>query len=79
MIFPAEAYTDLGSGLVMILASYYTFRKIWLGSKSSFAYTLIGFTLLDGAQNLANFFTLAFPHPVYLSYQTLYAGNEYAN
>ncbi len=49
MIFPAFAYTDLGFGLTLILATSYSILKIKIGSKSPIAYTLMAFTMLNGA------------------------------
>jgi hypothetical protein len=47
-----------------MIAGSYVIKKIWEGSKSAFAYTLMGFTILDGAQYFADFFILNFRHPV---------------
>jgi hypothetical protein len=54
----------------MMCASAYVFYRIFKGSKSTFAYVLMAFTFLDGAQNFAFFFIALFRHPVYVSGQT---------
>ena len=64
MYLPAENYTYLASGVFMMSASAYVIYKVYKGSKSQFAYVLMAFTFLDGAQNFASFFILAYRHPV---------------
>jgi hypothetical protein len=76
---PALTYSELAAGLTMILSAIYLIYRIHHGSKSTFAYTLISFTFLDGAVALANFFISAFPHPVYANGQYFYGFNFYAN
>lgn len=56
MLWPAETYTTLGSGLILIVASYYTVKKIRKGSRSGFAYTLVAFTILNAVQDFAFFY-----------------------
>lgn len=60
MLFQAYAYTSLVSGLIMIFTSCYSIEKIWQGSKSTFAYALLAFTMLDGVQNFSTFFIYQF-------------------
>jgi hypothetical protein len=55
MLYPAVNYTYLASGIFMISASAYVIYKVYKGSKSQFAYVLMAFTFLDGAQNFAQF------------------------
>ncbi len=66
MVYPLYTYTYLASSLILIAAASYMFYKIYHGSKSGFAYTLIAFTMLDGAYNFANFLLYTFPHPIYV-------------
>ncbi len=61
MIEPDLSYTYLVVGVVLLPASSYCIYKIYQGSKSGFAYILMAFTMLDGAQYVANFFIYTFP------------------
>lgn len=79
MLFPFNAYTNLGCGVALIAALLYTVQLIRQGSKSDFAYILLTFTFLDAAQELACFFICAFPYPVYIGNSKYHAMNQYAN
>ncbi len=57
-------YTHLASGVLTMSASAYVIYKVYKGSKSKFAYVLMAFTFLDGAQNFALFFIYVYMHPV---------------
>jgi hypothetical protein len=48
----------------MMSASANVIYKVYKGSQSQFAYVLMAFTFLDGAQNFANFFIYVIGHPV---------------
>ncbi len=48
----------------MMSASAYVIYKVYKGSKSQFAYVLMAFTFLDGAQNFVFFFIYINMHPV---------------
>ncbi len=56
MFYPAMNYTNLATGVFMMSASAYVIYKVYKGSKSQFAYVLMAFTFVDGAQNFASFF-----------------------
>jgi hypothetical protein len=64
MLYPVSNYTELASGVFMMSASAYVIFKVYRGSKSQFAYLLMAFTFLDGAQNFATFFISVFRHPI---------------
>ncbi len=64
MYYPAESYTFLASGVFMMSASAYVIYKVFKGSKSQFAYVLMAFTFIDGAQNFVTFFISVYRHPV---------------
>ena len=64
MYLPALNYTFLASGVFMMSASAYVIYKVYKGSKSQFAYCLVAFTFLDGAQNFASLFIAVFRHPI---------------
>jgi hypothetical protein len=49
MFLPVMNYTYLTSGVIMMSTSTYVVYRIYLGSKSTFAFVLMAFTLLDGA------------------------------
>jgi hypothetical protein len=53
----------------MMSASACVIYKIYKGSKSHFAYALMAFTFLDGAQNVAYFFTCLYVHPINVGHQ----------
>ncbi len=79
MLNPAYTYTCLLSAVIMISTSIYVIYKIHKGSKSTFAYLLMAFTLLDGAQNFTLFFFSAHRRSIYLDGQTHYFINMYAS
>ncbi len=72
-------YTYLTSGVIMISVSPFVIYKVYRGSKSNFAYILMAFTLLSGAQNFSSFFISKFRHPVYVDDQKYNIANFYAN
>ncbi len=78
MLYPAMNYTCLASGVFMMSASAYVIYQVYKGSKSQFAYVLMAFTFLDGAQNFAFFFISVYRHPVYVGDQVLHGVNIYA-
>ncbi len=71
-------YAELASGVLMMSASAYVNYKVYKGSKSQFAYALMAFTFLDGAQNFADFFISVYRHPIYVGDQTFHGVNIYA-
>jgi hypothetical protein len=71
-------YTCLSSGVFMMSASAYVIYKVYNGSKSQFAYVIMAFTFLDGAQYFAYFFISVNRHPIYVGEQTFYGVNIYA-
>ena len=62
----------------MMSASAYVIYKVYKGSKSQFAYVLMAFTFLDGAQNFAYFFISVYRNPVDVGEQTFHGVNIYA-
>lgn len=69
-IGPVLTYTELAVGLIVMIASSYVLYKIYKGSKSSFAYALMGFALLDGAANFSDYFIFAFRHQIIVDGKT---------
>ena len=78
MYSPITTFTCLATGVIVISAASKTFYKIYHGSKSEFAYTLITFTMIDGVVNFANFFICAFPHTIYIGGQEKNVVNIFA-
>ncbi len=72
-------YTELASGVLMMSASTYVIYKVYKGSKSQFAYVLMAFTFLDGAENFASFFISKYRHPILVGDLTFHCINIYAN
>ncbi len=64
MFSPAMNYTYLGSGVFVMSVSACVNYKVYKGSKSQFAYFLMAFTFLDGAQNFATFVISVYRHPI---------------
>ncbi len=62
----------------MMSASAYVIYKVYKGSKSKFAYILMAFTFLDGAQNFVTFFVFEIRHPINVGDQTIYFVNMFA-
>ena len=53
--FEIYSYSLLVSGLVLVVAACYTLRKIYYGSKSTFAFGIISFTAFLGLIQLTHF------------------------
>ncbi len=66
MFYPAIEYTSLASGVIMMSSSAYVSSKVYKGSKDQFAYILMAFTFLDGAQNFASFFISVNRQPIHV-------------
>jgi hypothetical protein len=75
MSFLAYTYSNLCAGVIMMFSATYVLKKIFKGSKSKFAYELMAFTFLDGAQFFAIFFIYSFTHPIYVGGQKIYVVN----
>ncbi len=56
MLYIVLKYTQLATGSILIPVASFVSYKIYKGSKSIFAYVLMFFTFLDGAQFLLIFF-----------------------
>ena len=65
-LLPLFTYTEIAAGVILMITASYVAVKIYQGSKSIFAYTLMGLTFLDGAQFFSMFFIFNFRHTVYL-------------
>jgi hypothetical protein len=61
-----------------MISSSYVLYKIWKGSKSAFAYVLMAFTLLDGAQFFFTYFIFAYSQSLQIGDQKVQALNPYA-
>ncbi len=72
-------YTYLSSGVLNMSASAYVIYKVYKGSKSQFAYVLMAFTFVDGAQDFATFFIFAYRHPILVGDKVYHTANFYAN
>jgi hypothetical protein len=75
VLYPAYIYTNIAAGVILLIAAPYVIRMIWKGSKSLFAYALMAFTLIDGAQFFAFFCIQTIRHPIIVGDQTIYAVN----
>ncbi len=53
--YPAFSFTCLADSVILFLASAITFYKLYRGSKSNFAYLLIGFTFANALSRLTIF------------------------
>jgi hypothetical protein len=65
-------------GVIIVPAGSFCIYKIYRGSKSGFAYTLMAFTLLDGVQFIAQFLTNTFPQTISIGDNKQFVVNEYA-
>jgi hypothetical protein len=79
MIYLAMSYTCLASGVIMMSASTFVMYRVYKGSKSVFAYSLMAFTFLDGAQFFACYFISLNAHPIYADGQTFQVVNFHAS
>ena len=73
--YPAYTYTNIAAGVILMIAAPYVLKKVWEGSKSTFAYALMAFTFLDGAQFFAFFFIQTFRHSIIVADKRIYAVN----
>ncbi len=78
MFTPADNYTNLASGVILMSASSFVISKVCKGSQSKFAYVLMALTFIDGAIDFALFFILVYLHPVIVRGQTYQVFNIYA-
>lgn len=67
MFYPVYAVSNLVVGVILVLAPLFAFCKIYTGSKSKFAYTLMGFTACFGVQYIAYYFIDAYPQRLSMS------------
>ncbi len=72
MIDPAENYTCLVSGVVLLSASTFVIYRVSKGSKSTFAYVLMAFTFMDGMQSIAFVVINLCSHPITINGKTNY-------
>ena len=66
-----EAYTYLSTGLVLILVAFIAILYTWCTTKNTFAYTQMGFTLLNGLLYVAWFVVYACPRTDVQFYPTV--------
>ncbi len=62
MLYPAVSCANLTEAVILIVASLFTFKKLYQGSKSKFAYLLTAFAFADAFNRLAIFVALVFPN-----------------
>ncbi len=62
MLWKLASYACLVAATILFPASTFTFKKIWRGSKSHFAYLLVAFTFAAALNNLTWFFMDMFPN-----------------
>jgi hypothetical protein len=55
MLYPAISFACLAEAVILFPASSFTFKKLYEGSKSDFAYLLTAFTFADAFGRLATF------------------------
>lgn len=74
---PLNAYANLVSGTIILAGFIFTFIKIYQGSKSEVAYTLMAFTCGFAIQDLGDFVMALFPKQVMIDGLILYKPNFY--
>ena len=62
MLYPVYSFACLAEAIILCPVSSVTFRKLYQGSKSHFAYLLIAFTLAFGLNRLVTFLINQFPN-----------------
>ncbi len=65
MLFSVLALTVLVGGLIMMIVAIPVYYWVYKGSKSTFAFTLLAFTFLDGASNFSQFFIFVYPKTIH--------------
>jgi len=61
---PVISYTNLSSSIILFIVASVTTFKIYFGSKSSFAYTLLGFTFAFAFESLAFYLINVLRHEI---------------
>jgi hypothetical protein len=65
MFFPGVSFSRLAESVILFTASSFTFKILYQGSKSNFAYLLISFTVLYAFNSLTFFIMYLFPNEKY--------------
>ena len=61
-VFPVIAYTCLALGVLLLVADAVTVVKVIRGSRSTFALVLLGYTLAQAFNFIAQYFAFSFLH-----------------
>lgn len=69
---PLNDWTNLTIGLILLIASSATIAKINQGSKSAFAYTLMGFSFASAMISIIGFFTDAYRYKIVVNGKDYY-------
>ncbi len=62
MLFKAFSFANLAQAVILFPLSSFTLNKVCKGSKSDFAYLLMGFTIADAFCKLSAFIMYLFPY-----------------
>jgi hypothetical protein len=62
MLYIVVSFASLAEAVILFPASLFTFRNLYQGSKSTFAYILTAFTFADALSRLATFIYYFFPN-----------------
>ena len=75
LLFPLYSICNLVAGTVSLILGTITMIKIYFGSKSTFAYILMLFTILIALDRILLFFIYAYPHEYIIDGNTDYVTN----
>ena len=75
LLFPTYSICNLVSGVVSLILGTFTLIKIYLGSKSTFAYTLMFFTILISLDRILLFLVYATPIEYFIDGYAIYFTN----
>jgi hypothetical protein len=75
---PVLANTNLSSSIILFTVASATTYKIYFGSKSSFAYTLLGFTFAFASESLAFYLINVLRHEITYDSESKEIRNYYA-
>lgn len=59
MLYPVYSWLKLITGIIELIVGTITILKVYVGSNSSFAYTLLAFVLLYGLNGISSFIILS--------------------
>ena len=75
---PVIAYTNLSTSIILFFVASATIHKVYFGSKSSFAYTMLGFTFAFASESFYFYLINILRHEITYDSESKEIRNYYA-